>query len=423
MPEEGGNTAVRKKNIEAEVPSRVCWDSLESAMRLKVQGWIQDLLEEEVTEFLGRRKSARRAAVDAVEGYRNGRGKPRRLTLSVGTVTLRRPKLRGLEERFESRLMPLFARRTEEVNALLPELYLHGLAQGDMDLALRGLLGDEAPISANTVARLKEKWQTEHESWSSQRLDELEVVYLWVDGIDVKAGLEQEKAAVLVVIAGLANGRKVIVSLTAGHRESESSWAGVLRALKERGLRCPKLVIGAGHWGIWSGVRQIFPKSEEQRCWNHRLINVLDKLPQKQHGQAKLMLKSIPQAATRAEATRLKEKFQAWCRKQAQPAAAELIDRDWDRLVTFYEFPEEHWSHLRTSNVIESPFAALRLRTHASKRFKKVDNATAIMFTLLLVAEKKFRRLNAPERMREVFLGKKFVNGKSSSDKNREAAA
>jgi transposase-like protein len=200
--------------------------------RVKIQGWIQDLLEDEITEFLGREKSKRRATVDAMEGYRNGYGKPRRISMMAGTITVRRPRVRGLEERFESRLLPLFVRRTEQVGDLLPQLYLHGLAQGDFELALCGLLGDGAPLSASSIERLRAKWQLEFEDWSQRRLDDLEVVYAWADGVYVKAGLEDTKAALLVIIGALKDGRKVVLAVASGQRQSKESWAGVLRDLR-----------------------------------------------------------------------------------------------------------------------------------------------------------------------------------------------
>ena len=218
-----------KQNIEESVESRVCFEELEDWVREKIQGWVQELLEEEVTELLGRRKSERRRAVDAPSGYRNGYGKPRHLTLSSGTIQVRRPRVRDLEEHFESRVLPLFAKRTRQVRELIPELYLHGLALGDFDLALRGLLGEKAHLSSSTVARLKEKWQAEWEVWRSRPLNDLEVVYLWVDGIYVKAGLEKEKAVLLVVLAALSDGSKAVVSVTSGYRESTQSWSEVLR--------------------------------------------------------------------------------------------------------------------------------------------------------------------------------------------------
>ena len=199
--------------------------------------------------------------------------------LRTGTITLRRPRVRGLSERVESRLLPAFKRRTEEVGRLLPELYLHGLAQGDFDLALRGLLGDGAPLSAPSIARLKASWQAEYELWKTRVVEDLDVVYLWVDGVYVKAGLDKDKAAILVVLAALRDGQKVILAVESGYRESTESWAAILRDLTRRGLAAPKVVIGDGHLGIWGALAAVFPEAKEQRCWNHRLLNVLDKLP------------------------------------------------------------------------------------------------------------------------------------------------
>jgi len=192
---------VRKKNTEAVAASSPTWETLEAFARQSMQEFLQRMLEEEVDGILGRARYARREPVDAVPGSRNGFGKPRRLSLSNGTITLRRPRVRGLSERFESRLLPAFRRHTEEVGRLLPELYLHGLAQGDFDLALRGLLGDGAPLSAPSIARLKAGWHAEYELWQTRSVADLEVVYLWVDGVYVKAGLEKDKAAILVVLA------------------------------------------------------------------------------------------------------------------------------------------------------------------------------------------------------------------------------
>ena len=246
-------------------------------------------------------------------GYRNGYGRARRLTLSSGTIQLRRPRVRDTEEQFESRLLPLFVNRTRKIAELIPELYLHGLSEGDFDLALRGLLGEDAPVSASTVARLKSKWNDELAQWRSRPLDDLEVVYMWVDGVYVKAGLEKEKAAVLVVMAALSDGSKVVVSTVPGYRESTESWSEVLRDIKRRGLSCPRLVVGDGHLGIWGALRNVYPQAAEQRCWNHKIVNVLAKLPKRQQDQAKLMLRTIPYAPTRTEAERLRTVFTRWC--------------------------------------------------------------------------------------------------------------
>jgi putative transposase len=408
-----GNTAmsIREDTASQARSSKVVWESLESFVRGEVQQFIQALLEEEVTELLGRAKSERRSEPQSPPGYRNGHGKPRRLCLSSGTVEVRRPRVRGLEERFESRLLPLFARRTSHVAELLPQLYLHGLAQGDFELALRGLLGEGAPLSGSSVARLKESWQEQYRVWKAQPLGEREVVYLWVDGIYVKAGLEKEKAALLVVIGALADGSKVVLAVEAGQRESIESWSSILRNLKARGMNCPKLVIGDGHLGIWGALANVYPEAKEQRCWNHRTLNVLDRIPKKDEAAARVLLTGIAYAETREDAERLKGKFQEWCRKKGCEKAGELLEEDWERMVAYYSFPQEHWRHLRTTNIVESPFAAVRLRTTAAKRYKKVENATAVIWKLLRVAESRFRKLNAPELAAEVAAGAIYADG------------
>ena len=306
---------------------------------------------------------------------------------------------------------------------MIPQLYLHGLSEGDFDLAVRGLLGEEAPISAGTVARLKDKWNDELAQWRARPLDDLEVVYMWVDGVYVKAGLEREKAAILVVMAALSDGRKVVVSAIPGYRESIESWSDVLRDMRRRGLECPRLVIGDGHLGIWGALRNVYPQAAEQRCWNHKILNVLDRLPKRQQDQAKLMLRTIPYAQTRTEAERLRTEFTRWCRDHSYEAACVTLERDWDRMITFYDFPKEHWQHLRTTNPVESPFAALRLRTDAAKRYKRVDRAIAVIWKMLMVAEQRFRRLKAPELIEDVYLGAQYVDGIVSETTAEKVAA
>jgi transposase-like protein len=285
------------------------------------------------------------------------------------------------------------------------------------------LLGEAAPLSAASIARLKASWQAEYATWKQRRLDDLEPVYVWADGIYVKAGLEKDKAAMLVVIAGLRDGQKIVLAVESGYRESTESWAALLRDLKRRGLRAPRLLIADGHLGIWGAVGTVFPTVREQRCWNHRLVNVLDTLPKKLQAEARELLTKMPYAATRAEAERLKRGFQAWATKKGVAVAGRRLEEDWERLVTFYAFPKEHWKHLRTTNVVESPFAAVRLRTAAAKRFKKVENATAVIWKTLLVAEQSFRRLDAPERLPEVAEGVAYVDGVREKRGNEKAAA
>jgi putative transposase len=414
---------MRDQTTPSQESSSVCWESLETFVRHQAQKWVQSLLEEEVTEALGRLKSQRRNQVDADPGYRNGFGKPRQLALSNGTITVKRPRVRGLSQRFESRILPLFKRRTREIGKLLPELYLHGLSSGDFDTALRGLLGEAAPLSPSSLDRLKAVWQLEYETWKKRLLGDLEVVYLWVDGIYVKAGLEKNKAAVLVAIAALRDGSKVVLAVEAGARESTEAWSAILRDLKTRGMNSPRLVIGDGNLGIWGALTNVFPEAQEQRCWNHRIVNVLDKLPKKERAAATERLTAIPYAQTRAEAERKKKEFQAWCTKKGQSAAGHLLDHDWERMMTFYAFPDEHWRHLRTTNPVESPFAIVRLRTTAAKRYKKVVNATAVIWKTLLLAEKTFRKLNAPELMAEVADGAVYMNGARVKESEKKVPA
>ena len=422
-------TTVKEDSTIIRLEQALSFEALEPLIRLEVQGWLQSILEAEVTEFLGRAKSERKKALGASACYGNGHGKPRKLTLSCGTVDLTRPRVRGVEGRFVSRILPLFAKRSSAVSELIPELYLHGLATGDFDLALRGLLGDDAALSASTVARLKEKWAGELAAWSVRPLGDLEVVYIWADGVYIKAGLEKDSSCLLVMVAGLSDGRKVLLALSAGHRESTESWSRVLRSLRDRGLSCPKLVVGDGALGLWAALRGVYPEAGEQRCWNHRIMNILDHVKKADQSSARELVIRVAYAESRKEAQAAKAAFRTWCASRGYEKAASALDTDWERMVTFFEFPKEHWQHLRTTNPVESPFAALRLRTDAAKRFKKVENATCVVWKMLLVAESRFRRLTAPHLLAEVRKGMPFVDGirentaSTASKEEQETAA
>jgi transposase-like protein len=398
------------------------WETLEEFVRAKIQATMQAVLEEELTEFLGRGKSERRSGVDPAPGYRNGRGKPRKLALSCGTIALRRPRARNLDERFESRVLPLFARQSREVAALLPELYLHGLSKGDFELALRGLLGEGAALSPGSIERLRGKWQADYDAWNARDLSDRELVYVWADGVYVKAGLEREKAALLVVIGAMADGTKAVLAVTPGYRESTESWKTLFADLKARGLDAPKLMVADGAAGAWAAAGEVWPEAREQRCWNHKLVNVLDQLPKKVQAMGREMLCAIPYAETRGEAVKRRERF-AKAFRRTYPKAVEILEKDWERMVAFYDFPKEHWKHLRTTNVVESPFAAVRLRTDAAKRFKKTENATAMIWRLLLVAEKRFRKIDAPHLATEVYRGVVFEDGVKITKSNQRVAA
>jgi len=407
---------MKKDRIKTVLPSRATYDVLEEMARLKIQEFIQDVFNEEIAEFLRRGKSERIKGIDIPRNYRNGKGKPRKLALMNGTITIRRPRLRDVKG-FESKILPLFKRRSRELGEMLPELYLHGLANRDFELALRGLLGEGAPLSAASIQRLKGKWQAEYQEWREQDLSGLEVTYQWADGIYVKAGLEKDKAALLVIIGALSNGEKRILACESGYRESKESWMEVLRDLTGRGLKLGRLTVADGHLGIWSALGELHPQGEEQRCWKHKIINVLDAMPKGVRAEAAEYLSKIPYAETKQKCQILRDAFAARYRKDYLKAVEKLLS-DWDRMVTFYSFPKDHWVHIRTSNVVESPFSSARLRTDAAKRYKKVENATAMLWKLLQVAEKNFRALNSPHLLTDVYAGEQFINGEMATVMN-----
>jgi len=401
---------MRDEHREKIESKEIYYRELEEFARGKIREHLQELLEQEVTEWLGRHKSERKINASEQLGYRNGYGKTRRFTLSMGTIEIRRPRVRSLDERFASKVLPLFKRQTQQVRDLIPELYLHGLASGDFELALRGLLGEGAPLSASSLRRLKEKWESEYEQWKSTAVEEKDWAYFWADGIYVKAGLGKEKAALLVVIGVHWDGSKRFLALEAGYRESKESWALVLRELKSRGVNSARLFVGDGNLGLWAAVGEVYPQAQEQHCWNHKMLNVIDAVSKKDQVEVKKHLTTMMYAESRQEALKERKKFeQAF---EHNPKAVKTVVENWERLTTYYDFPREHWKHLLTSNVVESPFSRVRLRTTASRRFKSQVNATCLIWKTMMVAEKSFRKLDAPQLVEKVARGTKYDNGK-----------
>jgi transposase-like protein len=401
---------MKEKHIGRNESKGIFYGELEEFARGKIREHLQDLLEQEVSEWLGREKSERKLNPLEQPGYRNGYGKRRRFTMSLGTIEIYRPRVRNLDERFVSKVLPLFKRQTEAVRALIPELYLHGLASGDFELALRELLGDGAPLSASSLQRLKEKWQGEYEQWKSTAIEEKEWAYLWADGIYVKAGIGKEKAALLVVIGVQKDGQKRFLALEPGYRESKESWSWVLRQLRSRGVKSARLFVGDGNLGLWAAVGEIYPQAQEQLCWNHKMLNVIDAVSHKEQAEARKHLAAMMYAESREQALQERKKFEQAFRHN--PKGVKTVVENWERLTTYYDFPREHWKHLRTSNVVESPFSRVRLRTTASRRFKSQINATCLIWKTLMVAEMSFRKLNAPQLVEKVAEGKKYDNGK-----------
>ncbi len=410
---------MKKESTIIQPASTVCYEMLESFARMRIQEWLQGLLEAEVTEFLGRGRYERSKPRP---GQRNGYGKPRRLALTAGTLTVRRPRLRRLTETFESKVLPFFKRQSKELGAMLPELYLHGLSSGDFELALRGLLGEGAALSAASLTRLKAHWAAEHSTWKAKDLKDLEVVYWWADGLYLKCGFEDRTKALLVIVGALSNGQKVLLACEAGERESKEAWARILRDLKARRLRFPALTCADGHLGIWAALGELHPQGGEQRCWNHKILNVLDHFARAEQAEAARLLKAMMYAPSRRACERARETFSLRYRK-THPKACATLERDWTRMVSFFDYPKAHWVHLRTTNIVESPFNVVRLRTDAARRFKKVENAEAMVWKLLTGAERSWRRLNAPGLLKAVYEGQRFKDGVAVRMKSEERKA
>lgn len=356
---------------------------------------------------------------------RNGRGKERRVTVGSGTMRLRAPRVddrrvdpeSGEKVKFGSRILPRYARRSPKVADVLPILYLRGLSTGDFRPALEGLLGEDASgLSASTISRLTKQWEGEHERFRARRLDFVRYAYLFIDGVHVSVRLgEDDRLCLLVVIGVREDGVKELLAVEDGYRESTESWAEALRAMKRRGLNPPKLVVGDGALGAWAALRDVFPGAREQRCWVHKIANVLDALPKRVQPAAKRGLHEIMEAPTRADAGRALRDFkEVWEAKY--PKAVAKLDKDWAALTAFYDFPAEHWRHLRTTNAIESSFATVKLRTRVTKGAGSKAAALAMAYKLLDAASERWRRFNGHELVADVLAGVKFKDGEKVTD-------
>jgi transposase-like protein len=313
---------------------------------------------------------------------------------------------------FHSQIVPRYQRLSASAQSLLTRLYLEGVSTGDFEPVFRSLLGETAPLSPSSIVRLKADWQEEFTTWQTRRLDHERYVYCWVDGIYLAAGQEDEKSALLCVLGLRADGQKELLALRLGYRESTESWAAVLRDLRERGMRRPLLVIGDGALGIWAALSDVWPEVRRQRCWNHRVLNVLDALPKRLWPQVRKDLRKAASAPSRAEAKRQLEAIAADLRKAGQVAAAETVLRDLDDFLTFYDFPQEHWIHLRTTNPIESIFAGVRLRTNVTKHAPNRENAQYLVFKLIERLSQNWRRITGSNLCQLVLSGRRFVDGK-----------
>jgi len=375
----------------------------------------------ELTDDWGRRRVVR-----------NGHAPERQIQTGIGPVEVRRPRVRDrggaaaeAPIRFTSAILPAYLRRTKNVEELLPWLYLKGVSTGQFEEALAALLGPEAPgLSAATVRRLSEAWQAEHERWCRRDLSTRRYVYFWADGVYFSPRLEHEHQCLLVLIGADASGRKELLAIEDGFRESAQSWKELLLRLRdENGLvLAPELATGDGALGFWQALHQVWPGTRQQRCWVHKTANVLNALPKSLHGKAKQDLHAIYEAENRAKAEVAFDRFVVKYGAKYDKAAA-CLTKDREVLLAFYDFPAEHWKHIRTSNPIESTFATVRLRTDKTKGCLSRQTALAMVFKLAKSAERHWRRLDGSERLAQVIQGVRFRDGEPVQAVEEQAAA
>lgn len=404
-------------------------DPLTEILRAGAQRLIAQAVEAEFAAFLAAHED--KALGDGRQRVvRHGHEPTRDIQTGIGPVEVRKPKARdrgataGEERiRFSSTLLPLWARRTKSLDALLPALYLRGVSAGDFQEALASLLGrDAANLSPSVISRLKEKWQGEHESWRRRDLSARHYVYLWADGVYLQARMEPQAECILVLIGATPEGKKELVGFHAGYRESAQSWKELLVDLKARGLAlAPELAIGDGALGFWKALDEAFPKTRHQRCWLHKTLNVLDKLPKSQQSSAHRDLREIwlspSRAAAEAAMAVFSEKFAA-----KYDDAVKCLTKDREALLTFFDFPAEHWTHLRTTNPIESVFATVRHRTVRTKGALSQETAKTMVFKLIMAASKSWRRLKGQNQLPKIIRGVKFANGIEIVEETKSAA-
>jgi transposase-like protein len=363
---------------------------------------------------------------------RNGRAEPRQVLTSAGAVEVRAPRVNdkrvdevsGQRRRFASVILPAWCRKSPMITEVLPLLYLHGLSSKDFVPALEGFLGTDAGLSAATITRLTVQWQDEARAFNDRDLSTVDYVYMWADGIHVNIRLDEEKLCLLVLIGVRVDGTKELVALTDGYRESTESWADLMRDCKRRGMRAPVLAVGDGALGFWGALREVFPETREQRCWFHKIANVLGALPKSAHPGAKKALAEIWNAEDRDHARRAAAAFKLAYGAKFAKAVAKITD-DLDQLLAFYDYPAEHWIHLRTTNPIESTFATVRNRSKITKGPGSKAAGIAMAFKLIEAAQARWRAVNAPHLVALVRAGATFKRGKlvERTGRNTQAEA
>jgi transposase-like protein len=381
--------------------------SLEAMVRSAAQRMIEGALEAEVTEFLGRLPGEKSERAEGFRGYRNGYHPERRITTAVGALRVRQPRVSDIPEeagKYRSRLIKPYRRRSEGLDILFPRLFIEGLSTRDFEPALRALVGEDAPLSPSSVSRLNKQFKDEYGKWKTRRLSGLEIVYIWADGVYLKAGISDEKLCALVIMGADRTGKKHLLAIEEGYRESKESWLEVLRDLKARGMNEPAIAIADGGLGFWAALPEAWHQTREQLCWLHKIRNILDKLPKKEHKDAAERIRAVYLAGDKELAEKLAKLLVNEWKQTGYLKAAECLELALGRLLTFHAFPIEHARHLRTTNPIESPFASVKLRTNAARRFRSPRSALYLLFKLLQRSEKGWQRLSFPEKLKEVKL-------------------
>jgi putative transposase len=376
---------------------------------------LEAALQAEVENYIHRHSQERDDKGHALV-VRNGRSQERTVQCGAGELKIKAPRVddKRAGQKFSSSILPPYMRKTPRLEEALPVLYLRGLSTGDFQEALSALLGKEAiaGFSATTITRLLSVWQDEYNAWRKRPLSHKAYTYIWADGVHFNVRLGDDRLACLVVIGVRPDGVKEVIALEDGYRESTESWAALLRDLKRRGMAAPKLAVADGALGFWGALRDVFPETDEQRCWVHKIANVLDKLPKRLQPRAKSHLHEImnaPDHQTAAtELARFQDEYQ-----DRYPKATACLTKDQDTLFTFMDYPAAHWIHLRTSNPIESGFATVRARTRTTKGAGSRDAALAMAFKLITMAEHRWRKVNAPHLVPLVQAGVRFPNGKT----------
>jgi len=405
--------------------------SLDEIARDGARQMLMKALEDEVATYL--QQHAERDAEGHRLVVRNGKAKARKVTCGAGTIEVEAPRVNdkrvdegGQRERFSSKILPPYMRRSPKVAEVLPVLYLRGLSTGDFKPALESLLGqDAAGLSSTNIARLTAVWEDEYRSFCKRKLADRDYVYVWADGIHFNVRLEEDRLCVLVLIGARPDGDKELIAIVDGYRESTESWSSMLRDLSQRGMQAPAVAVGDGALGFWKAVREVWPETREQRDWCHKLANVLDKLPKRLQPKAKRMLREAMYAETREQADEQIDAFVAEFSPKYDKAT-DCLSKDRERLLTVFDFPAEHWRHLRTTNVIESPFATVRLRQRVTKGAGNRTKALTMAFKLLTMAQQRWRRLTGANLLPLVRAGTPFVDGvqiERVEDKDRKEAA